>query len=81
LQPDTIIAYRVDAPYAPACDAGIFWNDPAIAIDWPFDTARAVLSAKDEALPRLAGIASPFTFERDDVVEPVQRRAAVPRPA
>ncbi|HJQ57118.1 MAG TPA: dTDP-4-dehydrorhamnose 3,5-epimerase [Vineibacter sp.] len=81
LQPDTIIAYRVDAPYAPACDAGIFWNDPAIGIDWPFDAARAVLSAKDAALPRLADIASPFVFGHDNVVETVQRRPAMPRPA
>jgi dTDP-4-dehydrorhamnose 3,5-epimerase len=81
LQPDTIIAYRVDAPYAPACDAGIFWNDAAIGIDWPFDTARAVLSAKDAALPRLGDITSPFRLDDTDVVEPLHRRAVGPRPA
>lgn len=66
LEPDTVIAYRVDAPYAPSCDAGIFWNDPDIGINWPFDTSKAVLSAKDVALPRLSHFSTPFTVERID---------------
>lgn len=64
LEPDTVIAYRVDAPYAPTCDAGIHWNDPAIAVRWPLDPAEAVLSAKDAALPQLASVASPFSWEK-----------------
>jgi dTDP-4-dehydrorhamnose 3,5-epimerase len=64
LEPDTVIAYRVDAGYAPQCDAGIRWNDPAIGIDWPVGAADAVLSTKDAALPLLAGFRSPFLWER-----------------
>jgi dTDP-4-dehydrorhamnose 3,5-epimerase len=63
LEPDTVIAYRVDAGYAPQCDAGIRWNDPAIGIDWPVGAEQAVLSAKDAALPLLEGFRSPFGWE------------------
>lgn len=71
LEPDTVIAYRVDTPYAPASDSGIYWNDPAIGIPWPFEAADTTLSVKDSVLPRLADFASPFRWERTDVVEPV----------
>ncbi|TWT12883.1 dTDP-4-dehydrorhamnose 3,5-epimerase [Reyranella sp. CPCC 100927] len=64
LAPDTIVSYRVDAPYAPACDGGIQWNDPALKIEWPFNVADAVLSAKDAALPRLAIFKSPFRWQK-----------------
>ena len=72
LEPDTVVAYRVDAPYAPACDAGIFWNDPTVGIDWPVNTVETVLSAKDSSLPRLAAVSSPFRWREADVA-PVQR--------
>ncbi|MGE0653514.1 MAG: dTDP-4-dehydrorhamnose 3,5-epimerase [Alphaproteobacteria bacterium] len=70
LEPDTVVSYRVDAPYAPECDAGIYWNDPAIGIDWPFDTADAILSAKDSTLPLLDAFSSPFVWQRAHAVEP-----------
>lgn len=69
LEPDTVVSYRVDAPYAPACDGGIQWNDPALRIEWPFDTADVVLSAKDAALPRLAIFKSPFHWEKTAAAE------------
>ena len=45
--------YKCTTLYAPAHDRGIAWNDPAIGIDWPIDTAPT-LSAKDAAAPLLA---------------------------
>ncbi|MEK7342787.1 MAG: dTDP-4-dehydrorhamnose 3,5-epimerase [Pseudomonadota bacterium] len=61
LEPDCEVFYKVSAPYAPASDAGLLWDDPAIGIDWPLPRGVApVLSAKDAALPRLADIAQPF---------------------
>lgn len=53
-EPATEVAYKVTATYAPACDAGIAWDDPALAIDWGVAPAAAVLSDKDRRLPRLA---------------------------
>ncbi len=34
LEPDTVVAYKVDAYYAPQSEAGLMWNDPDIGIDW-----------------------------------------------
>jgi dTDP-4-dehydrorhamnose 3,5-epimerase len=60
LTEDTQFLYKVDAPYAPENDGGIFWNDPALAIAWP-DLAP-VLSDKDRLLPRLEEFRSPFAL-------------------
>ncbi|MCE4226731.1 dTDP-4-dehydrorhamnose 3,5-epimerase [Methylobacterium sp. C25] len=54
LEPNTMVAYKVDAYYSPANDRNIVWNDPEIGIDWPVSEAEAILSAKDKAAPRLA---------------------------
>jgi len=61
LEPDTEFLYKVDAPYAPEADAGIFWNDPDLGIAWP-DPAP-LLSPKDGLLPRLKDLDTPFDFE------------------
>ncbi|WP_320169081.1 dTDP-4-dehydrorhamnose 3,5-epimerase [Maridesulfovibrio sp.] len=52
--------YKVDAPYAPDCEAGIRWDDPDLAIGWK--AKEPVLSDKDLALPPLSGFDSPFDF-------------------
>ena len=59
-EPDTEVCYKVDGLYAPACDAGLRWDDPTVAIDWPLDGGAPVLSAKDAALPAFATFQSPF---------------------
>lgn len=46
------VTYKVTAEYAPDLDAGILWNDPALAIQWPLE-GPPLLSAKDAALPPL----------------------------
>ena len=48
---DTVILYKMSAFYAPGNEGGVLWNDPEIAIPWPIDHAKAVLSGKDEKLP------------------------------
>jgi dTDP-4-dehydrorhamnose 3,5-epimerase len=45
------LMYKCSAEYDKASEAGIRWDDPDLAIDWPLK-AQAV-SAKDEALPFL----------------------------
>lgn len=60
LEPDVEVAYKVDDVYAPECDAGLVWNDPTLAIAWPFSGDEIALSEKDAALRRLAGFSSPF---------------------
>jgi dTDP-4-dehydrorhamnose 3,5-epimerase len=60
LEPATLVAYKVDAPYAPALEGGIAWDDPDTGISWPTAFGAPVLSDKDRALPRLSALASPF---------------------
>jgi len=50
LEPDTMVLYKVSAPYSPAHDRGILWNDPDLGIEWPLD-GEPILSAKDAAAP------------------------------
>ena len=47
--------YLVTAPYDKAADAGVRWNDAALAIDWP--VGKPVLSEKDAAAPYLSEVA------------------------
>jgi dTDP-4-dehydrorhamnose 3,5-epimerase len=63
LEPDCEVAYKVSDYYAPAHDAGIRWNDPAIGITWPLPPSGPVLSPKDERLPLLAEFNSPFAYD------------------
>jgi dTDP-4-dehydrorhamnose 3,5-epimerase len=60
--PDTLICYKVDAVYAPQAEGGLFWNDPAIGIDWPVGPDEAILSEKDRNNLPLEDIDSPFRF-------------------
>ena len=41
------MTYKVDAPYDPAAERTIRFDDPELGIDWPIDRAEAVLSDKD----------------------------------
>lgn len=60
LTEDAEFMYKVDAPYTPAQDAGIAWNDPEIGVSWP--VADPILSEKDAVQPRLADVGSPFIY-------------------
>ena len=53
LVPDTEVAYKVTAPYAPDHEAGIAWDDDRLAIDWPAVADPDTLSGKDRVLPKL----------------------------
>ncbi|MFA1677155.1 dTDP-4-dehydrorhamnose 3,5-epimerase [Rhizobium mongolense] len=62
LEPNSVINYKVTAPYNPQHDRGIAWNDPAIGIRWPVDEKAMVLSDKDRTLPRLADLPNYFSY-------------------
>lgn len=47
LSEEAIFTYKVDNPYMPAEEAGIRWNDPELAIEWPIDPAAVQTSEKD----------------------------------
>lgn len=50
---DTQVEYKVTAPYAPALERGIRWDDPVIGVCWPVTAEMAILSDKDRKLPSL----------------------------
>lgn len=54
LSDEATFLYKVTTFYSPADERGILWSDPALAIEWPLRTP--LVSAKDAALPRLAGV-------------------------
>ena len=43
--------YFVSSPYAPECERGLRYDDPALGIDWPLPAAR--VSEKDRSWPLL----------------------------
>lgn len=51
LSQEAIFTYKVDRPYAPQAEAGIRWNDPDLAIEWPIDPSEVQTSAKDLVQP------------------------------
>ena len=60
LEPDTEVAYKVSALYAPECDRGLAWDDPDLALPWPVTAAAAQLSDKDRRAPRLRDLPPAF---------------------
>jgi dTDP-4-dehydrorhamnose 3,5-epimerase len=55
------LLYMVTQEYAPDCEAGVIWNDPALSITWP--GGSPVLSERDRRWPRLAAADNNFTYE------------------
>jgi dTDP-4-dehydrorhamnose 3,5-epimerase len=62
LEPDTEVVYKVTDYYAPECDRGLAWTDPALAIDWPVEYEAAMLSPKDRTHPKLAALPEYFRY-------------------
>jgi dTDP-4-dehydrorhamnose 3,5-epimerase len=56
LSESATFTYQCTAHYDGAADAGIRWNDAALAINWPL--ARPSLSEKDQKAPFLADVAA-----------------------
>lgn len=62
LSAETEVLYKVTARYAPECEGGLLWNDPALGIEWPIREHEAVLSGRDGQWPTLADLPSPFSY-------------------
>lgn len=60
LEDDTVVAYKVDAPYAPEHDRGLAWDDPALGIAWPVAPGTAILSDRDRQWPGLDALPELF---------------------
>jgi len=53
LSDDAVVLYRCTAPYDPAAQHTLRWDDPALAIPWPLE-GPPILSDKDANAPTLA---------------------------
>lgn len=53
LSDEAIFTYKVDNVYAPQAEAGIRWDDPDVAIQWPIDPSQVLTSDKDLRQPLL----------------------------
>lgn len=51
LSDEAIFTYKVDNAYSPKTEAGIRWNDPDLAIEWPVDLSTVQTSEKDLKQP------------------------------
>ena len=47
LADDTDFLYKCTAPYAPANEFTLAWNDPAVGIEWPIAGFEPIISEKD----------------------------------
>ena len=62
LKPNTEVCYKVSDYYSRDHERGIRFDDPALAIDWRIDRAKAVLSDRDRDHPPLAELESLFEY-------------------
>jgi dTDP-4-dehydrorhamnose 3,5-epimerase len=53
LEPDSDVLYQIAPKYEPGREAGVRWDDPAFAIDWP--AAPKVISPRDASYPDYGG--------------------------
>ena len=50
---EAVFTYKVDNVYAPQAEAGIRWDDPQLAIEWPVGPGEVLTSDKDLVQPLL----------------------------
>ena len=61
LRPNTEVLYKVSAPYSAEHDRTIRFDDPDVAVEWPFVT-DPLLSAKDRNAPLLRDTDTGFHY-------------------
>lgn len=64
LTPNVNFLYKCDNYYNAQADAGIAFDDPDLAIDWPIAKEQAILSEKDQYHPTLQAFEAenPFVY-------------------
>ena len=76
LEDNVVVMYKVSDYYAPAHDSGIRWNDPEVAISWPYEDGDIITSDKDRSLPLLRDFSSPFAYDGHPL-EPLKSKELV----
>ena len=52
--------YKCDNYYSKPNEAGVYYNDPALAIDWKINLADAIVSEKDQKQPLMKDMVNSF---------------------
>jgi len=60
LEANTQLIYKVTNYYSAQHDFGIRWNDPDLAIEWPFPEHQLLISEKDKRQPLLRDVVTGF---------------------
>ena len=60
LQKNTQVIYKVSNYYSQKHDQGLYWQDPALNIQWPVTAEEAILSDKDKIQPLLKDLPKYF---------------------
>jgi dTDP-4-dehydrorhamnose 3,5-epimerase len=55
LEENTVVSYKVDAPYSREAEGGVRWNDPTLGVAWPMPAGGPILAERDSQLPFLGG--------------------------
>lgn len=61
LEDDTLFSYKCTNIYSKEHDRGVFWNDPALGIEWGVE--NPIVSEKDQKHPLFADIPKEFVFK------------------
>ena len=56
LSEECAVLYKTTAYYAPEAEAGLRWDDPALAIDWPAPRAAISVNDRDRTWPPFAEV-------------------------
>lgn len=64
LTPNVNFLYKCDNYYDSQADGGIAFDDPELAIEWPIDVSKAIMSEKDHHHPTLKEfeVENPFVY-------------------
>lgn len=57
------VLYKCNAFYNKESEGGIIFNDPQLSVDWKIPVEKAIVSAKDLALPSFEKAVNNFTYE------------------
>lgn len=60
LEDNTIFSYKCTNLYNQAAEGSVYWNDPALGIDWEIE--NPLLSEKDKDAPAFADLRSKFNY-------------------
>jgi dTDP-4-dehydrorhamnose 3,5-epimerase len=59
LEDDTVFRYKQSAPYDPAGEFSVAWDDADLGIEWPLAGSRPILSRRDAENPSLRSLGGP----------------------